>query len=283
MLRTRIYPIAFTPALLLALSAFCLYAITSIGGFSIAMLPLLLAGLGVLCYACYIFPIVTFDHREITILRLFPGRLIRIPWTEVQHISPLEGGNYLTTTGYGCDIHTSQKTYSVFPLSLGFHKLLKYWDTVKPKGERPPLLLDKIPVRNFREPFFKNTGSYLLILIMGLSVWTFSTSIDRHTPLLILLAFVGLFILLAVLLAGPYFNYFEFTPTHFYVHSPFFFWKYKARWENVRAIRLVSTYKTKLVIICNTNYQYRLIIMGDLPPNKIISQLLKANVPIGMG
>lgn len=283
MSKTRIYPIAFAPALLLLLSAFCLYAVTFVGGFSIVTLPLLLVGVGTLCYTCYIFPIVAFDNLEITIFRLFPSRTIHIPWTEVQHISPLESGNFFTTAGYVCDIHTARKIYSVFPLSLGFYKLFKHWDTVKPKEERPPLLPDKIPVKSLREPFFKNTGYYLLIFIVGLAVWVFSTPTDKNAPQAILIGILSIFLLLTVLVAGPYFNYFEFTPTHFYIHSPFFFWKYKARWEDIRAIRLVRTNKTRLVIICNKEYRYKFILVADLPPYKIILQLLKANVPIGLG
>lgn len=283
MLKTHIYPIAFAPAMLLFLSTFCLYSVTLVGGYSIATLPLILVGLATLCYTLYVFPIVAFDNREITILRLFPGRMTHIPWTEVQHISPLESGSIFTTTGYVCDIHTTKKTYSVFPLSAGFYKLLKYWDAVKQKEERPPLLLEKIPVKNLREPFYKNPGSYLFILIVGFAVWAFSQPTGSDFPPMILLAFLGIFILIILLLAGPYFNYFEFTPTHFYVRSPFFFWEYKARWEDIRAIRLVSTHKSKLVIICNKEYRYKFIIMGDLPPYDVISQLRKANVPIGIG
>lgn len=283
MLKTYIYPISFAPALLLFLSIFCLYAVELMGEFNIAMLPLLLVGLATLCYTLYIFPIVAFDNREITIFRLFPGRKIHIPWTEVQHISPLEGGNFFTTSGYVCDIRTARKTYSVFPLSLGFYKLLKHWDAVKPKEERPPLLLEKIPVKNLREPFFKNPGCYMLVLIIGLAIWALSQPTGNDVPQMILLGFFGVFLLIILLLAGPYFNYFEFTPTHFHVRSPFFFWKYKARWEDIRAIRLVSTSKSKLVIICNKEYRYKFIIMGDLPPYEVISQLRKANVPIGIG
>lgn len=283
MLKTHIYPIAFGPALLLFLSTFSLYSVTLVGGFSIVMLPLILVGLATLCYTLYIFPIIAFDNREITIRRLFPGKMIHIPWTEVQHISPLEGGSFFTTAGYVCDIQTARKTYSVFPLSLGFYKLLKHWDAVKQKEERPPLLLEKIPVKNLREPFFKNPGWYMLILIIGLAVWALSTPTDNDIPLMNLFGFLGIFILIILLLAGPYFNYFEFTPTHFYVRSPFFFWKYEARWEDIRAIRLVSTSKSKLIIICNKEYRYKFIIMGDLPSYEVISQLRKANVPIGIG
>lgn len=280
--RTHIYPIAFAPALLLLLSALSFYATIFIGEFSIITLPLLLVGLAVLCYTLYAFPIVAFDNREITILRLFPGRMIHIPWTEVQHISPLEGGNFFTTAGYVCDIHTARKLYSVFPLSLGFYKLLKHWDTVNQKENKPPLQADKIPVLNLKEPSYKNPGFYLLLFIIGLAIWGLSKPISSDTPHMILIGFLFLFVLLLLLVAGPYFNYFEFTTTHFYVRSPFFFWKYSARWEEVRAIRLVNTSKTKLVIICNKDYRYKFIIMGDLPPYKVISQLLNANIPIGV-
>lgn len=283
MQKTHIYPIAFAPVLFLLLSCFCFYVVTLVGGFSIAMLPLLLAGGATLCYSLYIFPIITFDNRQITILRLFPCRPMHIPWTEVQYISPLESGNFLTTAGYVCDIHTVRKTYSVFPLSLGFYKLLKHWDAIKSNEERPSLLIEKIPVKKLQEPFFKNPGFYLLLLIIGLSIWLASTPTGNGLPpAAIFLGFPLLFILLTLLLAGPYFNYFEFTSTHFYVRSPFFFWRYAARWEDIRAIRLVSTSKNKLVIICNKEYRYKFIIMGDLPPYEVISQLQKANVPIGM-
>lgn len=107
------------------------------------MLPLLLAGVATLCYTLYAFPIISFNNREITILRLFPGRIVRIPWEEVQRISPLESGSLLTTAGYVCNIHTTRKNYSAFPLSAGFYKLLKQWDSVNPKEETLPLLPDK--------------------------------------------------------------------------------------------------------------------------------------------
>lgn len=282
MQKTYIYPIAFAPALLLAISFFCLYATTLVTGFSIAMLPLLLAGVATLCYGLYIFPIISFDNRKITILRLFPGRIIHLPWEEVQHISPLENGSFLTTAGYVCNIHTTRKTYSVFPLSFGFYKLLKHWDAVKPKEERPPLLLDNIPVKNLREPLLNNFGFYLLLITLMLFAWVFATSNSKLFPLVSLLILPSMFILIALFLAGPYFNYFEFTPTHLHVRSPFFFWKYEARWEDIRAIQLVSTSKSKLVIICNKDYHYKFILMGNLPSYKIISQLLKANIPIGL-
>lgn len=282
MLRTYIYPVAFAPALLLAISSFCLYATTLVAGFSIAMLPLLLAGVATLCYTLYIFPIISFDNREITIIRLFPGRIIHLPWKEVQQISPLKSGSFLTTAGYVCNIRTNRKIYSVFPLSLGFYKLLKYWDAVKPKEERPPLLLDKIPVKNYREPLLKNFGFYLLLVTLMLFAWAFSTSSNQLLPVVSLLILPGMFIVIALFITGPYFNYFEFTTTHFYIRSPFFFWKYETRWEDIRAIQLVSTSKSKLIIICNKDYRYKFIPIGNLPSYEVISQLLKANIPIGM-
>lgn len=280
--KTHIYPIAFAPALLFTLSFVCLYATTMVPGFSIVMLPLLLAGVATLCYTLYVFPIISFNNREITILRLFPGRIVCIPWEEVQHISPLESGSFLTTAGYVCNIHTTRKTYSVFPLSAGFYKLLKQWDAVKPKEERLPLLPDKIPVKNYRKPLLKNFGFYLLLITLLLFIWILCIPNGRQISAEALLVLPGIFILINLLVSGSYFNYFEFTPTHFYIRSPFFFWKYKARWEDIRAIRLVSTSKSKFVIICNKDYRYKFILMGNLPSYKIISQLLRANVPIGM-
>lgn len=280
MKKEHIYPLSFIPILLLLISSLSLFAATMATEVLLAMIPLLLCGLVSLCYTLYVFPFITFDDRRITILRLFPGHLTHIPWTEVQRISPLEYGNLFTTAGYISNIHTVRKTYSVFPLSHGFFKLLKHWETVKPKEVATPLLYEEIPINIYRKPLWKNPGFYLIIAALAFLMWSYPTFNDgHHSPV----HFIWLLVVLAFLLsiiAGPYFNYYEFTSTHFRIHSPFFFWEYEVRWEDIRAIRLIKTSKSNFFIICNKDYRYKFIMMGHLLPDKIIAQLQKAQVPI---
>ncbi len=229
-----------------------------------------------LCIAFYTCPIVSFDEQQIYISRLFPGTTRCIRWEEIRSISPLENGGII---GLACLIRADKKEYTLTIFLKGWYKLLRHWDSIHPAAATVPLKRDLLPYSTYRKPFWRTSG--LIIALFLLFFWLYSYPIVTNNglhPARFIWCFVA-FLLFFLLFGGCYLNYYEFTPTHFCIRSPFPFWNYKVRWEDIHSIRQCST-KADFICICTRQYRYRYIMMGYLLPKETLARLQTAGVTI---
>lgn len=254
----------------------CFYAAFSAQNLTAAGL-LIASGLLILGVSLYyICPIVSFDEKQIYILRLFFGTTKRIRWEDIRSISPLENGG---GAGLACIIHTDKKDYTLTIFLKGWHKLLQHWYSIRPAEAVTPLKREQLPTGVYRKPFWKTFGFFFALFMVFLWLSSYPTFNDgRHSPA----GFIWMFVVVALvflLIGACCFNYYEFTPTHFCIHSPIPFWNYKVRWEEIHSIRQYSP-KADFVCILTKQYRYKNIMMGYLLPKEILSQLQAAGVPI---
>lgn len=224
----------------------------------------------------YICPIVSFDEKQIYILRLFFGTTRCIRWEDIRSISPLENGG---AAGLACIIRTDKKEYTLTIFLNGWHKLLRHWYSIRPTEAVTPLKREQLPTGIYRKPFWKTFGFFFALFMVFLWLSSYPTFNDgRHSPA----GFIWMFVVVALvflLIGGCCFNYYEFTPTHFCIHSPIPFWNYKVRWEDIHSIRQYST-KANFVCILTKQYRYKNIMMGYLLPKEMLSLLQAAGVSI---
>lgn len=200
----------------------------------------------------------------------------RIRWEDIRSISFLENGGI---TGLACVIRTEKKKYTLTIFLKGWHKLLRHWDSIRPAKTSTPLKREQLPTGIYRKPFGKTFGFFFALFIMFLWLSSYPTFNEgRHSPAGFIWAFVIL-TLIFLLIGGCCFNYYEFTPTHFCIHSPFPLWNYKVRWEDIHSIRQYST-KADFICILTKQYRYKNIMMGYLLPKEMLSQLQTAGIPI---
>lgn len=276
MKRSHLYPSLFLTIPVGFACFICFYTAAIIPMIPIAIL---LAAGGLLCLliCCYyICPIVSFDEKQIYILRLFFGTTKCIRWDDIRSISPLENGR---AAGLACIIRTDKKKYPLTIFLKGWHKLLRHWDSIRPAEAVTPLKREQLPTGIYRKPFWKTFGFFWALFIVLLGLFFYPTFNDgRHSPE----GFIWLFIILALfflLIGGCYFNSYEFTPTHFCIHSPFPFWDYKVRWEDIQCIRQYST-KANFICILTKQYRYKYIMMGYLLPKEMLAHMQAAGVSI---
>lgn len=276
MRRTYLYPSPFLSILMGIVCSICFYVAILPGITTVATLLLIAAGLLTLCTMFYVFPIISFDNQQIYISHFLPGTAKRIRWEEVRSISPLENGGGI---GLSCLICTDNKRYTFTIFLKGWHKLLKHWDSIHPVKETIPLKREQLPTGIYRKPFWKSSDFFLCLFLLGLlGIGSYTTCNGRFS----ITGFIGLFIIIIIiflLLDGCYFNYYEFTTTHFCIRSPFPFWNYKIRWEDIHSIRQYST-KANFISICTRQYRYRYIMMGYLLPKEILTRLQAAGISI---
>ncbi|MDO5421069.1 MAG: hypothetical protein Q4F50_13535 [Bacteroides sp.] len=277
MKRTYIYPPPFLSILIGIVCFICFYIAILPEITTVATLLLTAAGLLTLCTTFYVFPIISFDNQQIYIFRFLPGTAKRIRWEEIRNISPLGNGGGM---GLSCLICTDNKKYTLTIFLKGWYKLLKHWDAIHSVKETVLLQRKQLPAGIYRKPFWKNSGFFLSLFalcLLGISSYTTCNGWRNS-----IIGGVGLFIIITIvflLLYGCYFNYYEFTATHFCIRSPFPFWNYKIRWEDIHSIRQYST-KANFISICTRQYRYKYIMMGYLLPKEILIQLQAAGISI---
>ena len=275
MKRTYLYP-SFLLSIPIGIVCFiCFFGALVILNNPTASLIMALADLLILCVGSYTCPIVSFDEERIYIHRLFPGTTKRIRWDEIRSISPLEHGGL---AGLACLICTDKKEYALTIFLRGWHKLLGHWDSIRPAAATAPLKRNLLLEGTYQKPFWKTSGFFIALFMLFLWLCTYpATNGGQYLIGFILLLVILL--LLFLLFGGCYFNHYEFTPTHFCIRSPFPFWNYKVRWEDIHSIRQYSA-KADFICICTRQYRYKYIMMGYLLPKETITQLQAAGVSI---
>lgn len=274
MKRTYIYPQTFHSILVGSICLVCLAAAVAARSSLTAVFILTATGLFSLCLCLYHYPIVSFDEQRIYILRLFPGTIKCIYWNEIRNISPLVK---IGLNGPSCLIRTGNQKYTFTVFLKGLHKLLKYWDSIHSTSTTAPLKYEQLPIGIYRKTLRKALGVFILAFVLCL--WLSLHVITKENQYFI--SIVGFTTLLILLLYLPflacYFNYYEFTPTHFCIRSPFPFWNYKVRWENICGILQYST-KANWICICTKDYRYKHLIIGYHLPEEILVQLQSAGI-----